>query len=46
VGQRPNRAAADALHDAAPMVMEVGDCMKVGTATQANFRGFFAARDI
>lgn len=46
VGQRPNRAAAEALRDAAPEVMEVGDCSSVGTVTQAGARAFFAARDI
>jgi len=46
VGQSPNRAAADALCDAAPEVMEIGDCSGVGMVTQANARAYFAALDI
>lgn len=46
VGQRPLEAAADALRDCAPEVVNIGDCVRPGTATQANFRAYFAALDI
>ena len=46
VGQRPLETVAYALRDCAPEVVNIGDCVRPGTATQANFRAYFAALDI
>ncbi len=46
VGQRPLESVADALRDCASEVVNIGDCVRPGTATQANFRAYFAALDI
>ncbi|MDR0851301.1 MAG: FAD-dependent oxidoreductase [Clostridiales Family XIII bacterium] len=46
VGQRPLRKVAESLKDSAPVVWDIGDCVRPGQVTQATFRGFFAALDI
>jgi 2,4-dienoyl-CoA reductase-like NADH-dependent reductase (Old Yellow Enzyme family)/thioredoxin reductase len=46
VGQRPNRAAVTALHDAAPRVIEIGDCLRPARVTEAVFLGYHAGLDI
>ncbi len=45
-GQRPRAAAAEALRDAAPEVVTVGDCARVGNMRGATFSGFFAGLDV
>ncbi len=45
-GQRPRSAAAEALRDAAPEVVTVGDCARVGNMRGATFSGFFAGLDV
>ncbi|HCX64835.1 MAG TPA: NADH:flavin oxidoreductase, partial [Eubacteriaceae bacterium] len=42
VGQRPLRKVAERLLDAAPEVIEVGDCVKPAQVTDAVFRGYYA----
>jgi hypothetical protein len=37
VGQRSNRVAADALHDSALRVIEIGDCLRPARVTEAVF---------
>ncbi|MCQ2236316.1 MAG: NAD(P)/FAD-dependent oxidoreductase [Bacteroidales bacterium] len=46
VGQRSNRADADALHTAAPFVREVGDCVRPANITKAIYEAYHAALDI
>lgn len=46
VGQRSNRADADALHTAAPFVREIGDCLRPANITKAVYEGYHAALDI
>lgn len=46
VGQRANRADAEALHTAAPFVREVGDCIRPANITKAVYEGYHAALDI
>ncbi|MDR2770509.1 MAG: NAD(P)/FAD-dependent oxidoreductase, partial [Clostridiales Family XIII bacterium] len=46
VGQRPLRAAVDELLDAAPEVMQVGDCVRPQKVTEALRRGYYAGLDI
>lgn len=46
VGQRANRADAEALHWSAPMVREIGDCVRPANITKAVYEGFHAALDI
>ena len=46
VGQRSRRKAVDELWDCAPMVAQVGDCVKVSTITTAIYQGHHAALDI
>lgn len=46
VGQRANRADADLLHWAAPMVREIGDCVRPANITKAVYEGYHAALDI
>ena len=46
VGQRANRADAQALHTAAPFVREVGDCIRPANITKAVYEGYHAALDI
>ncbi len=45
VGQRANRAAADALRDIAPVVREVGDCIRPTNITNAIYQGYHAGLD-
>lgn len=45
VGQRANRAAADALRDIAPVVREVGDCIRPANITNAIYQGYHAGLD-
>lgn len=46
VGQRPNRADADALHRSAPWVREIGDCIRPANITKAIYEAYHAALDI
>jgi pyruvate/2-oxoglutarate dehydrogenase complex dihydrolipoamide dehydrogenase (E3) component len=46
VGQRANRADAEALRFAAPFVREVGDCIRPANITKAVYEGYHAALDI
>ena len=46
VGQRPNRAAVDALRGTAPWIREIGDCARVSNITNAIYQGYHAALDI
>lgn len=46
VGQRSNRADADALHRSAPFVREIGDCLRPANITKAVYEGYHAALDI
>ena len=46
VGQRANRADAEALRLAAPFVREVGDCIRPANITKAMYEGYHAALDI
>ncbi|MDO4462293.1 MAG: FAD-dependent oxidoreductase [Bacteroidia bacterium] len=46
VGQRANRADADAMHTAAPFVREVGDCVRPANITKAIYEAYHAALDI
>ena len=46
VGQRANRADAEALRLAAPFVREVGDCIRAANITKAVYEGYHAALDI
>lgn len=46
LGQRPNRAVVEALRDTAPYVVEIGDCVKAATITNAVYQGYHAALDI
>ena len=46
VGQRANRADAEALRMAAPFVREVGDCIRPANITKAVYEGYHAALDI
>jgi pyruvate/2-oxoglutarate dehydrogenase complex dihydrolipoamide dehydrogenase (E3) component len=46
VGQRPLRDIAERLRDCAPEAVEIGDCLKPGSVTEAVFRGYWAAIDI
>ena len=46
VGQRPNRAAADALRNTAPEVRLLGDCVKASTLREAIFQGYHAGLDV
>lgn len=46
VGQRSNRADAEALRFAAPFVREVGDCIRPANITKAMYEGYHAALDI
>jgi pyruvate/2-oxoglutarate dehydrogenase complex dihydrolipoamide dehydrogenase (E3) component len=42
VGQRPLRDTVDALLDAAPEVVQVGDCVRPQKVTEALRRGYYA----
>ena len=46
VGQRANRADAEAMHLSAPFVREVGDCIRPANITKATYEGYHAALDI
>ncbi|MDR2089836.1 MAG: FAD-dependent oxidoreductase [Clostridiales Family XIII bacterium] len=46
VGQRPLRGVADELLDAAPEVVQVGDCVRPQKVTEALRRGYYAGLDI
>jgi len=46
VGQRANRAGADALRDAAPFVREIGDCVRPSNITNAIYQGYHAGLDV
>jgi NADPH-dependent 2,4-dienoyl-CoA reductase/sulfur reductase-like enzyme len=46
VGQKPNRAAADALRNTAPEVRLLGDCLKASTLREAIFQGYHAGLDV
>ena len=39
VGQRANRAAVDQLRDCAPVVREIGDCVRPSNITSAVYGG-------
>lgn len=43
VGQRSNRADAEALRFSAPFVREVGDCIRPANITKAMYEGYHAA---
>lgn len=45
-GQKPNRAAADALRNTAPEVRLLGDCLKASTLREAIFQGYHAGLDV
>ncbi len=46
VGQKPLRDVAERLCDCAQEAIEIGDCLKPGSVTEAVFRGYWAAIDI
>lgn len=46
VGQRSLREVVNRLLDAAPEVVQVGDCVKPQKVTEALFRGYYAGLDI
>jgi 2,4-dienoyl-CoA reductase-like NADH-dependent reductase (Old Yellow Enzyme family)/thioredoxin reductase len=46
VGQRPLRKVVNRFLDAAPEVVQVGDCVKAKSVTQAIRRGYWAGLDI
>jgi pyruvate/2-oxoglutarate dehydrogenase complex dihydrolipoamide dehydrogenase (E3) component len=46
VGQRPRRETVNELLDAAPEVVQVGDCVKPQRLTEAIFRGYYAGLDV
>ena len=46
VGQRANRDCVNALRDCAPIVREIGDCVRPGNITNAIYMGYHAALDI
>ena len=46
VGQRSNRADADALRRCAPFVREIGDCVRPANITKAVYEGYHDALDI
>ena len=43
VGQRANRAAVDQLRDCAPVVREIGDCVRARTVEYATKEAYYAA---
>lgn len=45
VGQRANRSIADALRDSAPVVREIGDCIRPSNITNAIYQGYHAGLD-
>ena len=45
VGQRANRAAVNQLRDCAPVVREIGDCVRPSNITSAIYMGYHAGLD-
>ncbi len=45
LGQRANRAAVDLLRDSAPVVREIGDCVRPSNITNAIYQGYHAGLD-
>ena len=45
VGQRANRTAVDQLRDCAPVVREIGDCVRPSNITSAIYMGYHAGLD-
>jgi 2,4-dienoyl-CoA reductase-like NADH-dependent reductase (Old Yellow Enzyme family)/thioredoxin reductase len=45
VGQRANRDVVEGLLDAAPVVREIGDCIKPSNITHAVYQGYHAGMD-
>lgn len=46
LGQRSRRELVDELWDCAPIVHQIGDCVKVSTITTAVYQGHHAALDV
>lgn len=46
LGQRPRRAVVEELLDTAPYVVQIGDCVRASTITNAVYQGYHAALDI
>lgn len=46
LGQRSRRDMVDELWDSAPLVSQIGDCVKVSTITTAVYQGHHAAMDV
>lgn len=46
LGQRPRRDVVEELLDTAPYVVQIGDCVKASTITNAVYQGYHAALDI
>lgn len=46
LGQRPRRDAVKELLDTAPYVVQIGDCVRASTITNAVYQGYHAALDI
>ena len=45
VGQRANRDAVNALRNCAPVVREIGDCVRPSNITNAIYMGYHAGLD-
>lgn len=45
VGQRSNRAGVESLFNAAPVVREIGDCVRPSNITNAVYQGYHAGLD-
>ena len=45
VGQRSNRAGVESLFNAAPVVREIGDCVRPSNITNAVYHGYHAGLD-
>lgn len=46
LGQRPRRNVVEELLDTAPYVVQIGDCVRASTITNAVYQGYHAALDI
>ncbi|MCV2270537.1 FAD-dependent oxidoreductase [Clostridioides difficile] len=46
LGQKPRREVVDTLLDCAPYVVQIGDCVRASTITNAVYQGHHAALDI
>ena len=46
VGQRANRSCVDELRNCAPIVREIGDCVRPGNITNAIYMGYHAGLDV